>query len=680
MQTQMHLVLPEKQQEMNIQCSCQNDEIPVKAFSSRYQMIHELGSGSFGTVSLYKMKQSVFESQKREMHGCPGTLLNPLSVNYKYSNELVAIKTMNKKLKRNSDYSKVKEIQFIFSVDSHFNLVQIIDVFIDRTYFKLNIVMENMDQNLYQLMKSRRGNVFSPRTLKSVLSQLLSAILHIHNHLFFHRDVKPENILVMQNLNYFGPKQNIPPNQRKNSYIIKLADYGLARHSSNERQFTAYVSTRWYRSPEILFRQCHYSFPIDIWAFGCVAVECAMFTPLFPGKNELDQCCKIMDFLGNPTKAFQLNALQQQNSNFKYNNYNGYNYNYGPMTPFGGFWEEGKELATKLGLMFPKHFGYRLENLIIRKDFDHQERINFFDMVKSCLTWDPCKRATALGLVHSSYFENSITVLEHQKENEINIDPNIIDNSKINTVLNKGELKDNINRSLMFAGISPNKIQNTKATVKPINISTNLSNKNSNKSIKISPGLGIQNKFNIVNVSNMIPKIGKDNIVSSRSNENQTSFMQLTSDSIDEFVNIFPDNPKFSDIEEFHDNVSHLYNIDPKGSTNNNKDQIEFKFEDYNENLGISDANNDDDDDDNEEEDDDDDDEFDLDENALLPMELGKVQTFLQESQDGVKIQDSNVSIKNNYHGNYDLIDAIDYALDDELNVKHQNYSWEKKT
>ena len=52
---------------------------------------------------------------------------------------------------------------------------------------------------------------------------------------------------------------------------------------------TAYVSTRWYRSPEILLRQKWYSRPIDIWAFGAVAVETANFVPLFPGSNELDQ-------------------------------------------------------------------------------------------------------------------------------------------------------------------------------------------------------------------------------------------------------------------------------------------------------------------------------------------------------------------------------------------------------
>ena len=79
-----------------------------------------------------------------------------------------------------------------------------------------------------------------------------------------------------------------------------MGDYGLARHVSNIKPYTAYVSTRWYRSPEILLRQKWYSRPIDIWAFGAVAVETANFVPLFPGSNELDQIWKILKILGTP--------------------------------------------------------------------------------------------------------------------------------------------------------------------------------------------------------------------------------------------------------------------------------------------------------------------------------------------------------------------------------------------
>lgn len=735
-------------------------QIPVKSLSSRYHQISNLGSGSFGMVALYKVKSGILDSLVEEMMNFPGTLLSPSSINYKYSNDLVAIKTMNKKLKKLTDYSKVKEIQFIFSVDTHFNLVQIIDVFIDRTYLKLNIVMENMDQNLYQLMKMRKGNVFSPRTLKSILSQLLSAILHIHKHLFFHRDVKPENILVMQNLNFFGSRQNIPSNQRNNSYIIKLADYGLARHSRNDKPFTAYVSTRWYRSPEILLRQGYYSFPVDIWAFGCVAVECATFCPLFPGANELDQCCKIMEFLGNPNKSFQLSALQ--NSNYSYNSYktNGNNnsYNYGPMVPFGGFWDDAKDLALKLGLVFPKNFGYRLENVIIRKDFSLHEKKDFFQMVKSCLTWDPNKRATAFSLLHSPYFEDTMSVMENQKENEITIDPiivntnnNVTGTSAIN--INKSASKNDFSmkRSMVFAGIPTTNIatnnnrNNTlvsgqyifrkKAAPNVNQIDSKSETSSINQNINLShPGLGMKNKFDMISTTNLLKTFNNQHPQENYSKndhmaaiEPDNSMMQLASDPIEDYVTIFPHDANISELRNNNSNSydlisSRLEKLDNLYDENNNaRKDDDFKELDlahidrilneddsenermanrhgkplndkkYNvdENNGFGGSCDGVDNGDIETvgerdggevvDDDEEDDDEDETENELLSLELGKVSLYLQDPNTHMKPADSEISINNSTNqGNYDLIDEINYALDDEYQIKHINlYSWD---
>lgn len=49
----------------------------------------------------------------------------------------------------------------------------------------------------------------------------------------FHRDLKPENLLESQG-------------------TIKIADFGLAKSINDEVPFTDYVSTRWYRAPEII--------------------------------------------------------------------------------------------------------------------------------------------------------------------------------------------------------------------------------------------------------------------------------------------------------------------------------------------------------------------------------------------------------------------------------------------
>lgn len=113
----------------------------------------------------------------------------------------------------------------------------------------------------------------------------------MHKHGFFHRDIKPENLLCN------GPD------------LVKIADFGLAREIRSRPPFTDYVSTRWYRAPEVLLRSTNYSSPIDLWAVGCIIAELYTLQPLFPGRSEIDQIFRICSVLGTPDKVCLLLPL-----------------------------------------------------------------------------------------------------------------------------------------------------------------------------------------------------------------------------------------------------------------------------------------------------------------------------------------------------------------------------------
>ena len=66
---------------------------------------------------------------------------------------------------------------------------------------------------------------------------MLQGLAFMHKHGYFHRDMKPENLLCM------GPD------------LIKIADFGLAREIRSRPPYTDYVSTRWYRAPEVRLRR-----------------------------------------------------------------------------------------------------------------------------------------------------------------------------------------------------------------------------------------------------------------------------------------------------------------------------------------------------------------------------------------------------------------------------------------
>ena len=68
--------------------------------------------------------------------------------------------------------------------------------------------------------------------------------------------------------------------------IVKLADFGLAREIRSRPPFTDYVSTRWYRAPEVLLGILNYNSPIDIFAMGCIMCEMYLGKPIFPGTSE----------------------------------------------------------------------------------------------------------------------------------------------------------------------------------------------------------------------------------------------------------------------------------------------------------------------------------------------------------------------------------------------------------
>ncbi|KAF6131537.1 MOK protein kinase [Phyllostomus discolor] len=137
-----------------------------------------------------------------------------------------------------------------------------------------------MDMNIYELIRGRRRPL-SERKVARYAYQLCRALDHVHRSGIFHRDVKPENILIKQD-------------------VLKLGDFGSCRSVYAEQPHTEYISTRWYRAPECLLTDGCYSYKMDLWSAGCVLYEMASLQPLFPGVNELDQISKIHDVMGTP--------------------------------------------------------------------------------------------------------------------------------------------------------------------------------------------------------------------------------------------------------------------------------------------------------------------------------------------------------------------------------------------
>ena len=81
---------------------------------------------------------------------------------------------------------------------------------------------------------------------------------------------------------------------------VKLCDFGTAKFTKSPLPFTKRVTTRYYRSPEMLFDSDSYTASIDIWGCGCILAEMLLGEPIFKGTTDIEQLGKIMTVLGTP--------------------------------------------------------------------------------------------------------------------------------------------------------------------------------------------------------------------------------------------------------------------------------------------------------------------------------------------------------------------------------------------
>ncbi|EGR33152.1 intestinal cell mak-like kinase, putative [Ichthyophthirius multifiliis] len=298
----------------------------------------------------------------------------------------IAIKKMKQKCPKWQDCVNLPEISSLQKFH-HPNIVNLYEIIKENS--ELYFILEYMDRNLYQLMKDRQ-KPFQEIQIRNIIYQTLQGLNYIHRHGYFHRDLKPENLLESQG-------------------TIKIADFGLAREIRSKPPFTDYVSTRWYRAPEIILRAPNYNSPIDIFAVGCIMAELYRLWPLFAGQCERDQINQICKVLGTPCKED---------------------------------WPEGYKLAAKVGFVFPQFKAQNFQDLIPNAS---PEAI---DLIQQMLRYAPQKRPSAQKALQHKYFMCNLPVqIDDFKVNIIENEDGSILIDKQNFIQNNNFEKDKENIS-----------------------------------------------------------------------------------------------------------------------------------------------------------------------------------------------------------------------------------------
>ena len=229
----------------------------------RYEIIKELGKGSFGIVL------KAFDHLNKEF---------------------VALKILrNRKKLHKQGVVEGKLIEHLNKNDpsDKKNIVRMKDFFKFRNH--VWITFEMLSINLYDFIKNNDFRGVSLRLTKRFAIQILVSLLYMAEHKIIHWDMKPENIL-LRNINKSG---------------IKIIDFGSGWFE-NERIYT-YIQSRFYRAPEIILGIA-YTCAIDMWSFGCILFELYTGYPLFAGEDEQEQLQWIMEIKGVPPKSLLVEA------------------------------------------------------------------------------------------------------------------------------------------------------------------------------------------------------------------------------------------------------------------------------------------------------------------------------------------------------------------------------------
>jgi serine/threonine protein kinase len=193
----------------------------MKAYKIIYET--ELGSGAFGQVFPAVRKAD--------------------------GQELVVKVMLRKKLTPETIIGVESEVSVLRELD-HPNIVRLYDFIQDRLGFYLFLERINGGELFDRLVKKE---TYTEAEARRLCKGILLGLEHCHRRNIVHRDIKPQNLLLLS---------------ESDDSDVKIVDFGFACKCV-EPNLNEGLGTPIYMAPE-LWRNQEYGKPVDMWAFGVV--------------------------------------------------------------------------------------------------------------------------------------------------------------------------------------------------------------------------------------------------------------------------------------------------------------------------------------------------------------------------------------------------------------------------
>ena len=216
--------------------------------NDRYEIIRVIGEG--GMANVYLANDTIL-NRKVAVKVLRGDLANDEKFVRRFQREALSASSLN-----------------------HPNIVEMYDVGEDDG--NLYIVMEYVDgKNLKQLIKRRTK--LSLTEVVDIMKQLTDGISHAHDSFIIHRDIKPQNMLILDN------------------GLVKITDFGIAvaLNSTQLTQTNSVMGSVHYLPPEQAAGKGA-TFKSDIYSLGIMMYELITGKLPFRGENAVEIALKQM--------------------------------------------------------------------------------------------------------------------------------------------------------------------------------------------------------------------------------------------------------------------------------------------------------------------------------------------------------------------------------------------------
>ncbi|KAJ3076342.1 hypothetical protein HDU98_003924 [Podochytrium sp. JEL0797] len=307
-----------------------------------------------------------------------GTFGSVLMAHNTKTGETVAIKQIKNKIE---NWDQLREVKALARLGTHPNIIHLKEVIRDHQADELHYVFEFMDGNLFDKMREvEAGGFMMPE--EDVKSYTLN--------------LKPENLLLS------GP-------------VLKIADFGLSREVSGPAH-TEYVTTRWYRAPEILLKSPVYGTAMDMWSTGTIVAELVTLQAILPGSSELDQIFKTCVLVGSPmvSSVEGMDVPEGEVDARGYYTHPNRHIRTREEMVGGGVWDEGVKLAESMGFTFPIMNATPLVQVV-----GEHVATGCLEVMADMLRYDPRGRPSAGEVLEHEWFEELREAVEWGGEEKV---------------------------------------------------------------------------------------------------------------------------------------------------------------------------------------------------------------------------------------------------------------------